>query len=66
MVDEVSKSLTTCCPKSGMASCLLAACRSASIMAANEGQDGDMQPQPSQRNSYVVSYIHSAEIRPDA
>jgi hypothetical protein len=35
-------------------------------MAANEGQDGDMQPQPSQRNSYVVSYIHSAEVRPDA
>jgi len=35
-------------------------------MAANEGQDGDMQPQPSQRNSYVVLYIHSAEIRPDA
>ena len=38
-----------------MANCLLAACGRACIVAANKGQDGDVQPQPSQRNSSLVS-----------
>ena len=58
-VKEITKTLTACCSKPGMAICLLAAYGSAYIIAANKEQDSDMQPMPSQRNSPVVSYTFS-------